>query len=158
MQGALQTQQTGGGRRNALAFLAMAFLVVGMTGIFASYAAPVPLERAMLREAALDDALRAAQAADPEAALAALRPRLGGSAAIVLPAGTPALPGLAERVATERTTMRARLQQEAAITAIRLRWVIGVVTAMAAVFGIAIANAGYRATPRPVGRDQPLSP
>ena len=67
------------------AFLAMAFAVVGLTGAFASFAAPLPLHRALTREAALDDALIAVSAPDPKAALEALRPRLGDSAAALLP-------------------------------------------------------------------------
>ena len=37
-----------------IAFLAMAFVVVGLAGLFASYAVPLPLQRAIAREAALD--------------------------------------------------------------------------------------------------------
>ena len=35
----------------------MTFVVVGLTGLFATFAAPLPLQRALLREAALDEAL-----------------------------------------------------------------------------------------------------
>jgi hypothetical protein len=64
-----------------IGFLVMAFAVVGLAGIMASYIAPVPLARALAREAALDDALAAVAGSNPEAALEALRPRLGDSAA-----------------------------------------------------------------------------
>ncbi len=47
------------------AFLAMCFLVVGLAGGFALYAAPVPLERALVQGAALDQKLLAGAA--PEA-------------------------------------------------------------------------------------------
>ena len=45
---------------NLLAFVAMAFAIVGLIGIFATYAAPLPLERAVARETALDAVLAAA--------------------------------------------------------------------------------------------------
>ena len=48
------------------AFLAMTFAVVGLTGLFASFAAPLPLARALARDAALNEA---------QAALAALEER-----------------------------------------------------------------------------------
>ncbi len=57
--------------------------IVGLVGIFATYAAPVPLERALAREAALDDALATIRAPDPQAALAGLADRLGDSAALL---------------------------------------------------------------------------
>lgn len=44
------------------AFLAMCFLIVGLTGGFALYVAPVPLQRALVRGAALDQALLAGEA------------------------------------------------------------------------------------------------
>lgn len=40
-----------------IGFLAMAFVVVGLTGILATYAAPLPLARALHLEAVLDQAL-----------------------------------------------------------------------------------------------------
>jgi len=69
------------------AFVAMAFAVVGLTGVFATFAAPLPLERALAREAALDEALRPTDverlslvAAGPDLAGANVeRPRLAGS-------------------------------------------------------------------------------
>ena len=47
-------------RRNTatwMAFLVAAFGVVGLMGVFASYAAPLPFERAIARDATLDEAL-----------------------------------------------------------------------------------------------------
>lgn len=120
------------------AFLAMAFVVVGLSGIFASYAAPLPLARAMEREAALDDALAAAQGADAAAAIAALRPRLGDSADALLPVGG----NMAARIADERRAMRTRLLAEADATATRARWITGMVTLMGIAFGAAVLHAG----------------
>ncbi|HTU56727.1 MAG TPA: hypothetical protein VMF62_22420 [Acetobacteraceae bacterium] len=123
---------------SAAGFLAMAFVVVGLAGIFATYAAPVPFGRALAREAVLDQVLAASVAPDAQARLAALRPALGESAGAVLSG-----PGtLAERVARERERMRARSEQEAADLGARLRLLIGVVTFAAALFGLAMLGVG----------------
>jgi hypothetical protein len=112
-------------------FLAMAFLIVGLTGLFTSYAAPLALQRAMAREAALDEAAAAAHGADPAAALAALAPRLGESAAAVAPG-----PDLAARIDAERRVVRTRFAAESAATLTRLRWLVSVITLMGAAFGV----------------------
>jgi hypothetical protein len=124
-----------------MAGLAMAFVIVGLTGLFASFATPLPLERALAREAALDDALTAAKGADAAAAIEALRPRLDDSAAALLPVGGD----MAARIAAERIAMRARFQLEADTVVTRLRWLICVITVMAAAFGIAVLHIGRRA-------------
>ena len=111
-------------------FLAMAFAVVGMTGLLAAHVGRLPLERAMQREAVLDEVLAAAGNAT---ALEALRPRLGDSAAAVLPGGAD----IAGRVAAERVAMRARRLAEADATAMRLRVLLIVVTVVAGAVGIA---------------------
>jgi hypothetical protein len=116
------------------AFLAMGFAVVGGTGLFATFAAPVPLERALLREQALDEAAAALAGTDPLAALAALRPRLGESADALLPPRGD----MAALIRAERTAMRARFQREAAETEQRLRWLMSIVTLVAAGFGLAL--------------------
>lgn len=128
------------GRPNlsAAGFLVMAFVIVGLAGIFATYAAPIPLARALNREAVLDQALLASAAPDSAERLAALRPALGDSANAVL-----AGPGtLAERVARERTVVRARFEQEAASLAFRLRLLVGVFTFAGALFGFAMLGVG----------------
>ncbi len=119
------------------AFLAMAFVVVGLTGLFASYAAPLPLQRALAREAALDAAQRAVHGADPQTALEALRPQLAESADALLPLGGD----MEARIAAERVAMRARLSAESAAATVRARWIIGVVTLMGIAFGAAVLNA-----------------
>jgi hypothetical protein len=119
-------------------FAALAVGVVGMTGVFATYAAPLPFQREMAREAALDAALDAAHALDPAAAMAALAPRLGDSAAAL--AGAPA--GLAERVEKERLAMRERFGAEAGGLAQQLRLLIIVITVMGAIF-VAVIVGGF---------------
>ena len=126
-------------------FLAMAIATVGLIGLFATYAAPLPLDRAMAREAALDDALQAAHAPDPQAALEALKPRLDDSAAAILPYG----PGIEDRIARERPAMRARLQRESGALAVRLRWLTVMVTLMVVAFSAAVLRGAARASAPP---------
>ena len=112
------------------AFLLMLFAVVGLCGLFASYANSIPLERALLRSAALDQVLTAA---DP-AALARLRPELGELA-------TPVLDGaglLAERVGAARRVVANEQEREAASIGYRTRLMLGVVTVIAAALGAGI--------------------
>jgi hypothetical protein len=123
------------------AFLAMAFVVVGLCGLFASYAVPLPLQRALARDAALDEAQAAAHGPDPAAALEALRPQLGESADALLPPG----PDIVTRITAERSAMRARFLAEADADARRIRLLLAVVTLMAAAFGIAILHMARRA-------------
>jgi hypothetical protein len=130
-----------------MGFLAVAFAIVGMTGLIASYVAPLPLQRALARDAALDELL--ATGGDPAAAIQALRPRLAESADALLAAGGD----LSARVAHERTAMHARLLAEAGATGSALRWLISIVTVMAAAFGIALL--GVRADPDQSRRKMP---
>ena len=115
--------------------MAMSFAIVGLTGLFASYAAPLPLERALARDATLDEAL--ANGGNP-AALAALRERLDDSAPAVLDGTGP----LETRVTTARAAMRTELLRESDAVGTRLRWMLAVVTVMAACFGAMVAAAG----------------
>jgi hypothetical protein len=126
------------------AFLAMTFVVVGLAGLFASYAAPLPLRRALARDAALDAALLAAHGPDPAAALAALRPRLAESADAILPPGLDVGGDIDARITAERAAMRERLLLEADVVSERTRWLLGVVTVMAAAFGVAILHISRR--------------
>ena len=124
----------------ALGFIGACFAVVGLVGIMASAIAPLPLERALQRQATLDAVLVAAAGADPASALEKLRTRLADSAAAILPRGQGG--GLAEitaRVAAERGAMLARFETEQAELTLRLRLLIVVVSLMGAGFGIAVA-------------------
>lgn len=116
-----------------IAFLAMAFAITGLTGMIASFTAPLPLQRAFARDIALDQALAAA--ADP-ARLDALRPRLDDSAAAILPPG----PDFPAKIARERAAMHVRFAAEADANGGHLAWMIAIVTFTAAIFGIAILH------------------
>lgn len=122
-----------------MGFLAMSYIIVGLIGAFATFAAPLPLERALAREVVLDEAL--ATQADA-AALTALAKRLGDSAPAVLGATALDLPA---RVAAERVAMRARFRAEADGLVFRLRIVIALLTVSAIGFGLAITGAIPRA-------------
>ena len=144
------------------AFLAMTIAVVGLTGLFVSYAAPIPLQRALQRDAALNEARAALATADPQAAIERLRPRLGDSAAALLPPGGPAVAGMAAgamaaRIEAERTAMHERLGRDAETVALRLRWLLGIVTLMAAIFGMGILGIATRQPTRDPG-SEPAKP
>ncbi len=124
----------------AAGFLAMCFAIVGLVGIFSTFAAPLPFYHAMVRDVALDDALVALRGPNPHADLKALAPRLDESASAFDP-----LPANAEQaVAAERTAMHQRFREEADAIAYRMKLMIGIVTVMAAVFGAAITGLGRR--------------
>lgn len=125
------------------AFLAVAFAIVGLTGVFATYGAPLPLERALARDATLDEALAAAHGPNAAATLDALRPQLAESANAILPLG----PDIDAKITRERAAMHQRLLHEADATAGRLRWMIVLVTLMGAVFGVMILSVKTRPTP-----------
>ena len=116
------------------AFLLMCFAVVGLTGLFGTFVAGVPLLRALERHATLDEVLAAAREPDAAARLERLRRPLAESAGPVLSGeGT-----LEERVARERTAMRERQEREARGVTGRIRTLIVLVTVMAAAFGVFI--------------------
>ncbi len=117
-----------------IGFLACAFAVVGLTGLFATYAAPLPLLRGEQREAAFDAAMQA-----KPSDLQALRPALGEDADPVIAAATNGPPA---KLFELRAAMRQRFQEEADAVADRQRLLIGVVTAAAALFGAALLGFG----------------
>ncbi len=119
------------------AFLLVCFAIVGMMGLFASYAAPLPLERALARDAALDDALAAG---DSKPALEPLRERLDDSAPAVIDGAGP----LAARVSAARADMHGRLLHEADVVAAQLRWELAIVTLVAGLFGAFLLAASAR--------------
>ena len=114
-----------------MAFLAMTFAIVGMVGLFASYAAPIPLERALARDATLDDVLATG---DSKPALEKLRDRLDDSAALVIDGQGP----LATRVATARAAMHVALLEQSDAAGTNLRLMVSVVTLVGALFGLVI--------------------
>jgi hypothetical protein len=123
-----------------MAFLAMAFVLVALTGILATYTTPLPLLRAMQRETALDAALQAGHAPDPKAALEALRPRLGENADQVIN-GTG---DIDQRVQKARQEMRGYFMAQAAAEARRMRFLVAIVTVAAIAFGIAMLGVARR--------------
>jgi len=123
------------------AFLTAAFAVVGLIGAFGIYAAQIPFERALARDATLDQVLVAAAAPDSAARLEALRPRLGDSADHVLH-GAGDLPA---RVAAERARMLTAFGAESRDIGRRLRLVIAVFAGAGALFGAAVLSIVRRA-------------
>ena len=123
-----------------IGFLAMAFLVVGLVGALATYAAQIPFERALVRNTALDQ-LVASSSAGTTSPSPQLLEALGDSYAHVQ--GDAAT--LPERVATERRRMLEAFGRESEDFGFRLRIVIAVFTAAAALFGAAILSVVRRA-------------
>lgn len=113
------------------AFLAMLFLVVGLCGLFASYAGVVPLERAGARTALID---RVAQSGADRTMIETLAPQLGSLAPLLLDEQTP----LQERLARARALVAEEARREAASVSYRVRLMLGVVTVLAALLGCAI--------------------
>ena len=123
-------------------FLVTAFAAVGLIGLFASFAAPLPLQREIMREATLDRVLTAPPTS--AAAIADLRLDLDDSAPALIDANGAFRPDITVRVAAERSAMRARFAHEASAVAVRARWMVCIITAMASVFGIVIMGASRR--------------
>jgi hypothetical protein len=116
-------------------FLVATICVVGLAGLFATYAAPIPYQRALTEEAALDQL-----AQTPPSQWPSLRDQLGESAAILTAPGP-----LAPRLAAERPALRARFIKEAQAQSAQLRLLLLVVTAMAALFGAILMRLQRRA-------------
>lgn len=127
-----------------IAFLLMCFLITGLVGLFASYATAIPLERALMRTAVLDQVLAAAQGPDAPAKLEALRPQLGEQAPLVLSG-----PGdLTARVATARAAILSEETREANSIGFRTRLMIVVVTVLAAGLGAGLLALAVRGAQR----------
>lgn len=120
-----------------IGFLLTSFAVVGLMGFFAAYAAPLPYERALLRDAVLDQALAAG---DSKPALEALREPLDDSAAQVVDGTGP----LVARVAAARAAMHETMRRDADALGFRLRLELVVVTLVAAGFGATMLVAAAR--------------
>ena len=126
------------------AFLAMLFLILGLCGLFASYAAPVPLERALSRNAMLDGWQRSGAGA---AELEAMRPALGNLAPALLAQGP-----LPERLGRARAMIADEARHEAASVGYRARLMVLVVMVLCAGLGtiiLAIARSSVPAKPPP---------
>ena len=123
-------------------FLVMAFVVVGLVGAMGIFAAQIPFERALARSHALDQALAASGQPDAAARLDALRPALDDSADRVIGGQGD----MAQRVAAERARMFQAFGDDARDAGFRLRLVLGVFTAAAALFGVVVLSIVRRST------------
>jgi hypothetical protein len=121
-----------------IGFLATCFLLVCLVGVFASYAAPIPYARGLLKEQALDDALATAGKPDQAAQLAALGDRLGEQADLVINGPGP----LPQRVARARAEARSEAMTEGAAEASQMRLLVIVTSIVCAVFGMALSGVG----------------
>lgn len=116
------------------AFLLMCFALVGLTGMFASYAVTIPLERTLARTAVLDGVLAESRQPDP-ARLATLRMMLGPDV------GPRVLDGpgdLFDRVAAQRAVVLQEGEREERSVVYRIRLLVAVVTVIAALVGSGI--------------------
>ncbi|MGI4953027.1 MAG: hypothetical protein ACRYGM_14590 [Janthinobacterium lividum] len=129
-----------------IAFLTTLFALVGLCGLFASYATSIPLERAAARRALLEQVLAFSDAPDAAERLRALAPRLD-SLAEPLMTGPGTLP---ERVVAARTVVLDEQQRESVSLTYRVRLMLGVITVLAAGLGAGILNLVARSP-----RDQP---
>ena len=131
MQGGTSDQ-----RRGKLAwtgFLVMAFVVLGLCGLFSTYAAQLPYQRALYAEARLD---AARHAPDTAARLARLRDALGED-------GAGAFDGsgdLDQQIDHAHDVLMQHFRQQGEDIALRLRIVLVVFTAAAALFGIMVVS------------------
>ncbi len=122
------------------AFLVMLFAVVGLCGLFASYATSIPLERGLARSELLDQVLADAAAPDAAVRLERLRTRLDSLAPAVLD-GSGELVG---RVKAAHAVVEDEQRREMASLGFRVRLMLGVVTTLAAVLGAGILGLARR--------------
>lgn len=124
-----------------IGFLAMSFVLVGLAGFFGTYATPIPLVRALRREAALDRLLAAANGgAGTAAEIKLLAPELGASARVLAHGAGD----LAARVTAEKARVRTIFFAEARAIGRSARWMIGVVTLLATGFGALLMSLDRR--------------
>lgn len=122
------------------AFLVMLFAIVGLCGLFASYATSIPLERGQARLALLDRVMVDGTGSDGPARLEKLRPQLGSLAPALLDRS-----GLLEdRVKTARAIVQDEQQREESSLTYRTRLMLGVITSIAAVLGVGILGLARR--------------
>ncbi len=119
-------------------FLVMAFVILGLCGLFATYAVQLPYQREAYAEARLD---AATGAPDAQARLDRLRDALGDDGAGAFPPqGEPG-----RRIDTARHVLRLHFQDQGADIALRLRIVIVVFTGGAILFGLMVTSILRRA-------------
>jgi len=114
-------------------FLVMGFAVVGLAGIFGTYACQLPFQRGEAAEQVLDRAAATRGSAD----ITAMQSDLGDNYRILADTHTP----LAARIASARAATRQRTMLDARDIARRLRVVIGVITGGGALFGCMLLGA-----------------
>ena len=105
----------------------MAIALVGLIGVFSTYASAIPYEQGLREEATLDQVLQMRD----RAGLEAFRPTLAVEADM-LSSRTRAFP---DRVADARTKLLARVETEAAALGARMRLFIATFTILAAALG-----------------------
>ena len=123
------------------AFLLMCFALVGLTGMFASYAVTIPLDRTLARTAVRDGVLAEGQQPDPTRQ-ATLRMMLGPEV------GPRVLDGpgdLFDRVAAQREVVLQEGTQEERSVVLWVRRVVAGVTVMAGLGGRGIMGWARRA-------------
>ena len=126
------------------AFLLMCFALVGLTGMFASYAVTIPPDRTLARLSVLDGVLAASRPDGDPARLPALRMMLGPDV------GPRVLDGpgdLFDRVAAQREVVRQEGEREERSVVHRIRVLVAVVTVMAGVVGSGIMGLSRRGAP-----------
>ena len=121
-----------------IAFLVVCFMLTGLVGLFASYGPSIPLQRALHRIQAVDEATSSGVPDEP-----ALRLVLGKSADDIL-TGPGDLPA---RLARARVAIIADAEDDAAGVAARTRLMIFVVTALSAGLGTGIMLLASRQKP-----------
>ena len=117
------------------AFLLMCFALVGLTGLFASYAVVIPPDRTLARLRVLDQVLAAARQPDAPARMDVLRPMLGP---VVGPQIMDGPGDVFDRVAAQREVVLEEGERETNSVVHRIRVLVGVVTAMSAIVGCGI--------------------
>ena len=127
------------------AFLLMCFALVGLTGMFASYAVTIPLERTLARLAVLDGVLVEGRQPNP-ARRATLRQMLGPDVGPQVFDG----PGdLFDRVAAQRATVLDEGGRETRSVIYRIRVLVAVVTVAAGLLGAGIMAISRRGAAAP---------
>lgn len=119
-------------------FLVMAFVILGLCGLFSTYAAQLPFQRELFAENKLDLMIAAP---DANARLDSLRDTLGDDGVGAFSAaGSPE-----QRIETARLVLRKHFQVQAADIALRLRIVLIVFTGASALFGVMVVSILRRA-------------